>query len=309
MTVTACCYWWPSSSMACNDRPVTRLRSCSTIQILWQTITQTLINQFSVLNDIYLGIEQTLDANHGGVKHQQCSPTHTSRVQHTDTMTTKQNRKFENNNDTFVMSTGNTTIQREQRTRPTTRVPNNSSDRHRQQRNSTNAPSSLRDRRQKQQRRQHHLHYQQKIISKNIIIETWRKLFGGENCASVAKNRNVSMHSNGNGEGEHECACLFSCGYVLCHTQAMPVFNWCRMNSEHKNNQKKSSWRWHSFYTHRVYPCERPSVPTRHRHIVPALWQHYGANKSKLYDRKDEKEKRENRINRIYFARALLRST
>lgn len=49
----------------------------------WQTITQMLINQFWVHNDIYLGIEQTFNANQSSVrklKHQQYSPTNAIRM-------------------------------------------------------------------------------------------------------------------------------------------------------------------------------------------------------------------------------------
>lgn len=145
-----------------------------------------LINQFSVQKDIYLGDEQKRDANQNSVRiveHQQYWATHSSRAMHA---TTKRNRKFANNNVTFVMST---TALRDRRLRPPNR--NNGDDRHRR-------PSSLRDRRQ--QRHQHHRRHQQKmIIWKNVIIETWAKLFGGGYFAPIRKNEHVSMDSDRGG--------------------------------------------------------------------------------------------------------------
>lgn len=114
------------------------------------------------------------------LKHQQYSPTNLSRA----TATTERKRKFENNNDSVVVST----------TIPRNYLFNNSDERQHRQRTFANAPSSLWARREKQQ---WHHRYQQKTISKNIIIETWKKLFGGEYFASIQKNKIVSMSSNG----------------------------------------------------------------------------------------------------------------
>lgn len=147
------------------------------------------------------------------MEHQQYWATHTSRVH----ATTKRNRKFENNNVTLVMSR---TAPRDRRPRPLNR--NNGDDRHRR-------PSSHRDRRQRQQRHQRHQRhqchrrYQQKIIIwRNIIIETWAKLFGGGYTASIRKNERVSMDSDKGGV----CVCLFRCGYVLCHAEQRSTIKW-----------------------------------------------------------------------------------
>lgn len=164
----------------------------------WQTITQMLINQFSVFaNDIYLGTEQTLDANQNSVrrklKHRQYLATHTlSRAHAAATATTQRNQKFENNNEMFVMSDdaivhGEQRKQRERRRRGPQPLPlnhnNDVDDVGHQRRNRTfsNAPSLLGNR-----QRWHHLQHQQNIISKNIIIETGRKLFAGKNVSTNA---------------------------------------------------------------------------------------------------------------------------
>lgn len=73
--------------------------------------------------------------------------------------------------------------------RPPNHLLNNSNERQHRQRNSVNVSSLLRDR-----QRQQHLQHQQKIISKNIIIETWKKVFGGGYFASMQKNKIVSMN-------------------------------------------------------------------------------------------------------------------
>lgn len=130
-------------------------------------------------NDIYLGIVQTLDANQNSMrklKRQQYPTTHLSQAH----ATTERNRKFENNNETFVLSA----------TIPRNHLINNSDERQHRQRTFARTPSTLWDRPGKQQ---WHHQYQQKTISKNIIIETWQKLFGGGYFASMQKNKIVSV--------------------------------------------------------------------------------------------------------------------
>lgn len=148
------------------------------------------------------------------LKHQQYSAKHLSRAP----ATTK--RKFGNNNtEAFVVST----------TIPRNRLFNNSDERQHRQRTFANAPSSRWNRRRQQQ---WHHQYQQKTISKNIIIETWKKVFGGAYFASIQKNKSVSVsYRNGvRGRGVSVLSIqmrfrLVSCGTTV-YCQRWIAANW-----------------------------------------------------------------------------------